>query len=823
VGTLLVLSGFLSLVVFLANAFQGSFHASIDSLQRRGRETRDKMQELSRLYDISLGINAVTTVGTLLKMVAREVTVLLSLPWASIVLFNQQGEVTHCVTIGMPDEYRYNFGPRIREGGFTESLARGKGPIVVRSVPNDKRSAVGEFPAASGVRSFIGAPLSTGQHVIGVFYVGDLADRGFEENHARLLTIMCDQLSIAIAKSKLYESIQQKMQGYEKQLKELKKVNHLKSEYVSHVSHELRTPLTSIKAYMETLETHIDDPKFDKRRKFIGIVSQETERLIRIVNDILDVSNIEFGQRPLQLTGFSLDELVSGVVSVLQPTLRDKKINIETILPEGLPKVHADKDLITQVFVNLINNAIKYSPPDTTIRVRPVERAVDVAISIEDEGIGIPASQVDKIFDKYFRVKSEQSRHFDGVGLGLAIVKNIIEQHNGTISVASEENIGSTFTFTIPKEHIVNGLFGCISERIESKTELHEMLTIVVRMIAELLSAKIVSFMLIDETQSELFIKVSYGLDEQIVERTRVKIGEGIAGAVAESGLPLLIDNIEHNDVYECPNRPQYETMSLVSVPVSLGGSVIGVINVNNKTSGEPFNQDDMNLIASFAERISMALERLETTGDAESDLQETVEALGKLLERQIRTGAIERTMELAVKTARKLRLQDKEIKVIQYAASVHDIGMTKISNEILNKTFQLTPDEVGKIHRHPELGTDLIRPLEFVELVSNIIMYHHERVDGRGYPMGLKGDAIPIGSRILAIIDAYQSMTSERPYREKLEPEEAALELIECAGAHFDIEVVDAFVDVLTNDGRITIAQKKQFIKMLKEGVPGT
>ena len=823
VGTLLVLSGFLSLVVFLANAFQGNFHTSIDTLERKGRETKDKMQELSRLYDISLGINAVMTVETLLKMVAREVTILLSQPWASIILFNQQREITHGVTVGMPDEYRYNFGPRIRDGGFTESLLQGKDPIVVRDVPGDKRSNAGEFPSATGVRSFIGLPLSTGQHVIGVFYVGDFVNKGFEDNHVRLLTIICDQLSIAIAKSKLYESIQNKMRNYEKELEELQEVNHLKSEYVSHVSHELRTPLTAIKAYMETLEAHIDDPTFDQKREFIGIVSKETDRLIRMVNDILDVSNIEFGQRPLQLTNFPLEELISGVVSMLQPALRERRITIETIMPEGLPKLHADNDLITQVFVNLINNAIKYSPPDTTIRVRALERAVDVSIAIEDEGIGIPASQVDKIFEKYFRVKSERSRHYDGVGLGLAIVKNIIDQHNGTISVASEENVGSTFTFAIPKEHIVNTLFGCIADKIEPKTELHELLATVVHMIAELLSAKIVSFMLVDETRSELFIKVSYGLDERIVEQTRVKIGEGIAGSVAESGLPLLIDNIEHNDVYETQNRPQYETMSLLSVPVSLDGVVIGVINVNNKTSGDPFHQDDMNLITSFAERISMALARFENTGDAESDLQETVEAFKKLLERQVRTGAIEKIMDLAVKTARKLGLGGKEIKVIQYATSVHDIGMTKISDDILNKTFQLTQDEVGKIHRHPKVGTDLIKPLEFVELVSNIIMYHHERVDGRGYPMGLKGDQIPIGSRILATVDAYQSMTSERPYRDKLTPEEAVLELVECSGTDFDVEVVDAFVDVLSNDGRITIAQKKQFRKMLKEGVPGT
>lgn len=822
VGSLLVLGGFLSLVVFLSNAFQDHFHASIDTLRRRDRETKDKMQELSRLYDISLGINAVMTVETLLKMVAKEVTILLSQPWATIVLFNQQKEVTHAASVGVPEDYKYNFGPRVREGGFSEYLLKHNNPIVVRDLTLDKRAHAAEFPAATAIRSFIGLPLSTGQHVIGVVYVGDFVCKQFEENQLRLLTIMSDQLAIAIAKSKLYESIQRKIQDSEKKIQNLERVNHLKSEYVSHVSHELRTPLTSIKAYMETLENHIDDPTFGEKKHFLKIVSKETERLIRIVNDILDVSSIEFGQRPLQRVRFSVDEVISAVVSMLQPTLKEKNITLETIIPDSLPKVDADRDLITQVFINLINNAVKYSPESTTIRVRAVEEAIDLSISIEDEGIGIPEAQVEKIFEKYFRVRSDQSRHFDGVGLGLAIVKNIIEQHNGSISVLSQENVGSTFTFTIPKEHCVNNLLGYIAEQIGPKTELHEMLMLIVRMIAELLSAKIVSLMLVDQTQSELFIKVSYGLDEKIVEDTRVKIGEGIAGTVAETGMPLLIDNIEHNDVYMSQNKSQYETMSLLSVPISLGDIIIGVINVNNKTSGEPFNQDDMNLIMSFAERISKALDRLRTTEDSQAYMQETVDAFRKLVERQIQTGAIEKIVDLAVKVARKLGLKEKEVKVIQYVASVHDIGMTKVSDEILNKTFHLTPEELDEIRQHPQLGTDLIRPLEFVELVSNIILHHHERVDGLGYPMGLRQDEIPIGSRILAIIDAYHSMTNERPYRDKVSPEQAVQELVVCADKHFDVEVVECFVDVLTEDRKLTSEQRKQFKRMLKQGVPG-
>jgi K+-sensing histidine kinase KdpD len=817
IGSLLVLGGFLSLILFLTNAFHGHFHHSMDSLRKSDKESKKKLEELSRLYDISLGINAVMTVETLLKMVAKEATLLLSQPWASIVLVNPQREITHSAIIGIPESYRAKLGSKVRKGGLTEWLCENGKPMIVNDVLKDERAATGEFLLATKIRSLIGLPLSTGQQVIGVIYVGDFCPKEFEDKCLRRLTIMSDQLAIAIAKSKLYESIQRKMEGYEKQVKDLKKVNQLKSEYVAHVSHELRTPLTSIKAYMETLENNIDDPGFTEKKDFLKIVSKETERLIRIVNDILDVSNIEFGQKPLQRSTFDVVEIIHEVVAMLQPKLAEKHMTAQTILPEHLPMVDADKDLITQVFINLITNAVKYSPEGSGIRIKAAEDAVDLRIAIEDEGIGIPEGQLEKIFDKYYRVKSRESKEYDGVGLGLAIVRNIIEQHGGVITVESTEQVGSKFMFTIPKKHCVNDLIGYISENVDSKPELHEMLNVIVRMVAELLSAKIISLMLLDKNRQELFIKVSYGLDEWIVDQARVKVGEGIAGKVAETGMPLLLDNIESNDVYSSPNNPQYETMSLVSVPLIVDDVIVGVVNVNNKTSGEPFNQDDMNLLMSFAERISKALERLKAAENSGMLLQGTSDAFQKMLDKQIQTKSIEQLVNLAVKLSRRLGLSEKEVKVIQYVASVHDIGMTKVSDDILNKTFNLTPEEVKQIETHPHVGTELIRPLEFVELVSNIILHHHERVDGLGYPMGLKTARIPMGSRILAVIDAYQSMTSERPYRERMSAFSAVTELAECAGKQFDAEVVEAFVDVLEETGKLYSGQAKNFRKRLK------
>jgi HD-GYP domain-containing protein (c-di-GMP phosphodiesterase class II) len=190
------------------------------------------------------------------------------------------------------------------------------------------------------------------------------------------------------------------------------------------------------------------------------------------------------------------------------------------------------------------------------------------------------------------------------------------------------------------------------------------------------------------------------------------------------------------------------------------------------------------------------------------------------MVERQIETKAIEKIVSLAVKAARRMGLSEKEVKVVQYVASVHDIGMTTVSDDILNKTFNLTPDEIKKIQSHPKTGKELMRPLEFVELVSNIILYHHERVDGMGYPVGLKGDQIPIGARILAVIDAFQSMTTDRPYRRPLDVAEAVEELVSCAGRQFDPEVVDRFIDVLADDGQLSKHQAATFKTALHEVV---
>lgn len=805
VGTVLVLGGFMALMTYLFSTFYENFKIYFSNTEDRLVNSRRRILELTRLYDISLGINSVISLDTLLKMVCKEVTLLLRRPWASVILLNQKHEIVKHVELG--DRGAVNLDTDDDGGAdpLIDKILSTEEGIMIDDIKRDGLASKSVFSSVNVLKPLMAVPIYSGREDVGVLAVGDRVPEPFDEEDLRLLTILSGQVVTAIEKSRLYEVMSGRIGRLEKENENLKATNRLKVSYISHLSHEFKTPLTSIKAYAEALIDNIGDPNFGESDEFLGIISNETDRLIRMVNKVLDVSKIEFGQRTLKRELFELSKVIDEVESAMHPYLLDKQLKLDVNLAGELPMVDGDRDLVKQVFINLLGNAIKFSPAGSAIHIEAVEDAVSVMISVRDEGIGIPERDLKNIFKQFYQVGGGMR---DGVGLGLAIVKNIVEQHGGYIQVESEVGKGSEFIFTLPKEHHFNNTLGYLFDSIDARDDIQEMFQLSVKFIAEILSAKIVSLMLLDQSKRDLFIKVAYGLDEEVVARTRVPVGKGIAGRVAESGEPLHIKNVEKSGMEIVINNPQYETKSLLSVPLKLGSTVIGVINANNKTSGKAFTEDDLALLTSMSERLSKVIERMRMAEDFHAFLRETTESLRSLLLNYKRdeSGLIKKTKQWSVKVARKLGLSEKEVQVIQYVSGVHDVGMTCVNDEILNKTLALTPDEVDEIRKHPQRSEAIMRPLEFVELVSQNILFHHERMDGRGYPMGLTGDQIPLGSRILAAIDAYISMISDRPFRHAVCAGEAIDELVRHAGTQFDSRVVAVFVEVLVDEGEIEI-----------------
>jgi len=815
-GTVLALGGFMGLMTYLFNTYYGSFRIYLREAERKMNKSRRRILELTRLYDISLGINSVISLETLLKMVCKEVTLLLKRPWAAVILTANGKKPIKYVEIGLEDENAMVKEERIgREPFIREVTGLGEGTVTD---PLNVYSG-DSIPSAlknRGLESILPVPIISGGDSLGVLLVGEDTDSPFTDEDSKLITILSGQVASAIEKSRLYEVMNGRINRLEKKNENLEDSNKLKMGYISHLSHELKTPLTSIKAYVESLQEHAKGLSAEERNEFLEVISSETDRLIRMVNKVLDVSRIEFGQKTLKRKVFTLGELMKEVRSSMQPYLKEKSLHLEVDIPEGLPAVDGDEDLIKQVFINLIGNAVKYSRKGGRIIIEAAEEAVFVNVSVRDEGEGISEDELENIFKRFYQVGRGLN---DGVGLGLAIVKNIIEQHGGYIKVHSKLGEGTEFKFTLPKEHHFNNLLGFLFESMEARDEINHMFNLAVRVVAQVLSAKLVSIMILDQERKELFIKEAYGLDEEVVNNTRVKIGSSIAGKVAESGKPLLIENIEEIGITSSGNRPQYETKSLISVPIMIGSTVLGVINVNNKISGESFNEDDLALLKSLSMRVSKVIERMRMSEDFGAFLKETINSLRSLLEIYERddAGLRRRVVDWSVKVCDKLGLGRKEKQVVQFVASVHDVGMTCVSEDILKKTLQLTSEEIDEIRSHPQRGAALIRPFEFVEMVSKIMLFHHEHIDGTGYPMGLKGDQIPMGSRILSVLDAYVSMISDRPYRKSRSSPEAVEELINNSTAQFDPSVVGAFIDVLVDDGDIEVEDYMSMVERLR------
>jgi two-component system, OmpR family, phosphate regulon sensor histidine kinase PhoR len=229
---------------------------------------------------------------------------------------------------------------------------------------------------------------------------------------------------------------------------ELRRLEQVRKDFVANVSHELRTPITAIKGYVEALR---DDPKADleQRRRFLEIIETHTDRLNVIITDLLLLSKIESGQIPLQQQQVELVPLLNRTLSLFSHQIDRKRHKIVIDTPIVLPHVLGDPERLGQMFSNLLDNAIKYTPDEGTLTITMREEDGMIQIHIDDTGIGIPETDLSRIFERFYRVDKARSRELGGTGLGLAIVKHLVEAHGGTVTAANRAK-GTRFTVRVP-------------------------------------------------------------------------------------------------------------------------------------------------------------------------------------------------------------------------------------------------------------------------------------------------------------------------------------------------------------------------------------
>lgn len=279
---------------------------------------------------------------------------------------------------------------------------------------------------------------------------------------------------------------------------------------------------------------------------------------------------------------------------------------------------------------------------------------------------------------------------------------------------------------------------------------------------------------------------------------TRLPLGKGVAGYVAREQRSILVKDENARSVLPPTSAKIYESSSFICVPILHKGCALGVINVGEKNDSTPFSEEDLAFVQALAKQLAPVMSNAVALYALQAQCRAAMQSLTSAYEAkaQFLKDHSERVAEYAVKLARACGATAGEIEAIRHAAELHDIGKVAIPENILHKKGKLTGKQQDALRRHPLLSEQLMSGLEFLAGILPIVRHHHERVDGTGYPDGIKGGEIHPLARMLSLADAFEAMTAERPYREALSAQEAAAEIIKKSDLQFDGKMAKIFID---------------------------
>ncbi|MDF1535673.1 MAG: HD domain-containing protein [bacterium] len=408
--------------------------------------------------------------------------------------------------------------------------------------------------------------------------------------------------------------------------------------------------------------------------------------------------------------------------------------------------------------------------------------------------------------------KQEIAHLLEKEELSRELVKQLEETRQANLTV-STLNINLE-TMNVSLNEAINRLSALnqISRMMGMEHDKKQIYSMAVSLPAELLQAEIGHLLLLDAERGELVVEYSQGMPERRVSGKRsVPLGQGLAGWVAANRKPLLVEDFSSQDTFSPVSSIGYERKTAISAPVMISDELIGVISLINRRNRMPFSEGEKTLLATIASETAMAIHNALLLEKIQKSYFSMVQSLIVAVESKdmYTKGHSERVTQYSLLIAEQMGLTMDQLEVVQQASVLHDIGKITIDLSILNKPTTLNSEEYDKIMDHPLTGYRILEPIDFDDKIKQCVLQHHERLDGKGYPNGMREEEIFLESRILAAADAFDAMTTKRPYRDPMNISEALREMEKHTGTQFDPDVVAVLkkiVNAMTSSGVSTM-----------------
>lgn len=572
-------------------------------------------KKFSILQDLSNTIAASHNIGEIVDLLLDCAIVYANAENGSLMLVTDRDELSIFASRGLDPRFDRSYKVKIGEG-IAGTVARDRRPVLIEDI--GKECGFQDLRRERyKTRSFISCPIISNNKLLGVLNINDKKDgTPFNDDEFELLKTLANHAAIALDNAFLMDQLKAKAGELESINKKLIETDILKTEFLTRVSHELRTPLNSLKGAIYYLRSAEDLAK-KEQQEFQGIISSEVNKLVSIVENLLNFLRFEDEARIIRKTVLNIGDLFKELQDSksLMAVLSRKGIQLSLDVHDNHLSLVGDKVKIVQLFTNLIDGLCHYLERGDVITITTKEnKHITISIVLSRP---LPNDALSLLHDtRYvFQMEHPEDR------LKIYLARNIVGTHRWRLSAVNSD-ASCRITLTVPKS-FKQTMDIYVGQSMDSFVEF----------ISQLLDINICSVMLSDDLTNELTVKSAIGLDDDIVKRTRIKFGDKIAGWVALEGKPLLIENIEDDPRFAKSSISQYTTKSLMALPLKIGDRVIGVLNLNNKKTAEPFSERDYCIASQLSGQISRFIELLQSGNFGDDDFKKFVISLNSLLD----------------------------------------------------------------------------------------------------------------------------------------------------------------------------------------------